>query len=298
VEWGDGSGDEMCLMSVFMTQPKEGVDYSYAPTVYLEAPTFRQRFAAGDLVPLRLIVNNFNLHDPGEHDDSAGAHNSGHSEVYEGHYHVYLDSDDDAAEHLTAWDDSYFYQLPKGLTSGMHTLRVSLRGADHHALGIEQTVKIEVREASTTNTASLVDADNWAVQVSADDKLSSHRPAKVDCPASSWGNEDGALEVETGYCNYLSLNQAGKVAVEAGNSLHIVLWHGDLAFEESALAHVAVSVAGEVVWEKEVEIPTKAEIYDLRIPLRFDAPTGSPVELHLHNHGYNSWTLLKLEVER
>jgi len=77
-----------------------------------------------------------------------------------------------------------------------------------------------------------------------------------------------------------------------------VLWHGDLVFEEPATAHVAVSIAGEVIWQQEVEIPAEAEIYDLRIPVNFDAPEGSTVEYHLHNHGYNTWTLLELEVER
>ncbi len=298
VEWGDGSGDEMCLMSVFMTLPKEGVDYSYAPTLHLESPTFRQRFSAGDLVPLRLIVNNFNLHDPGEHNDSAGAHDAAHNEVYEGHYHVYLDSDDDAAEHLTAWDDSYFYQLPEDIAPGMHTLRVSLRGADHHALDIEKTVEIEIKDAADVSSSNLVDVDSWSPRSVGNDTLASHRPVSVDCPANSWGNEDGAMEVETGYCNYLSLSQPSQTTVSSGDSLHLVLWHGDLAFEQRATAHVAITIAGELVWEEEVDIPTKADIYDLRVPLNFDAPEGSDVEFHLHNHGYNTWTLLKLEVVR
>jgi len=88
------------------------------------------------------------------------------------------------------------------------------------------------------------------------------------------------------------------VSVATGDTLHLVLWHADLAFEEPARAHVAVSLAGKTVWEGGVDIPGEATIYDLRIPLAFDAPVGSAVEFHLHNHGYNSWTLLELEVER
>jgi hypothetical protein len=52
------------------------------------------------------------------------------------------------------------------------------------------------------------------------------------------------------------------------------------------------------VWQKDVEIPSDADIYDVRIPVEFDAPVGSKVEYHLHNHGYNTWILLKLDVER
>jgi len=307
IEWGDGTGDEMCLYSVLMTQPKEGFDYSYSPTVYIEAPTYRQRFAAGDLVPLKLLFNNFTLHDPGEHDHSEAALHSDsghtaeagdHSQVYSGHYHVYLDSNDDSAPHLTAWDSSYFYQLPEDVEPGIHTLRVSLRGGDHHALGIEQEVKIQVTEAAATESSSLVDVNAWSEQTAAADSFPGHRPADTDCPDSSWYNEDGALEVETGYCRYLSLVQPSLTDVKAGDSLHLVLWHANLAFEKPATAHVAVTLAGKLVWEQSIAIPAEANIYDLRIPVDFDVPPGSEVEFHLHNHGYNSWTLLGLEVER
>jgi hypothetical protein len=120
----------------------------------------------------------------------------------------------------------------------------------------------------------------------------------VSCPDNSWYNEDGALEVETGFCNYLSLAQPSKAALTKGDSVHLVLWHGALVFEQPATAHVAIAVDGRTVWEENVKIPTDAEIYDVRIPIGFDAPVGSKVEFHLHNHGYNTWTLLQLEVER
>ena len=307
IEWGDGTGDEMCLMSVLMTLPREGYDYSYAPTVHIETPAYRQQFAAGELVPLKLLLNNFTLHDPGMHDHADAtmhmdsehaAANADHSQVFEGHYHVYLDTDDDSAEHLTAWDSSYFYQLPREIEPGVHTLRVSLRGSDHHALGIEHEVEFEVVEAAAKQSLSLVDVDAWSEQDAAGDSLPGHRPAELQCPANSWYNEDGALEVETGYCNYLSLAQPSLSAVKAGDALHLVLWHAALAFERPAKAHVAVTIGGKRVWETSVAIPTEANIYDLRIPLDFDAPAGSEVEFHLHNHGYNSWTLLKLEIER
>jgi mono/diheme cytochrome c family protein len=294
VEWGENTGDEMCLTNFYMTRPKDGYDYSYSPSVHIEAPTYRQHFAPGDLVPLKLLFNNFSLHEPadsnGQGDDQSG--------VYEGHYYVYLDTDDDAAEHLTAWDSNFFYELPDDLPAGPHTLRVSLRGPDHHALGAEDSVEIEVADDPVAETLQLVDGNDWVVQSAAEDSFSAHRPAEISCPDSSWYDEDGALEVQTGYCNYLSVAQSSKTALASGDSLHLVLWHGNLAFDAPAQAHVAVTVDGHTVWEKDVKIPSDAEIYDVRIPVDFDAPAGSKVEYHLHNHGYNTWTLLKLDVER
>jgi mono/diheme cytochrome c family protein len=307
IEWGDGTGDEMCLLAVLMTRPQNGYDYSYAPTVHIESPHYRQQFVAGDLVPLKLLLNNFTLQDPGLHDHGDPAEHGGsdhladsadHSQVFSGHYHVYLDTDDDDAPHLTAWDDSYYYQLPDNITPGVHALRVSLRGGDHHPLGIEQSVEIEVVASPASASSSLVEVANWVTLDAAEDSLADHRPATLECPDNSWYAEDGALEVETGYCNYLSLGQPSVTELRTGDKLHLVLWHADLAFEEAASAHVAVSIAGKLVWEAQVAIPTGANIYDVLVPVDFDAPAGSAVEFHLHNHGYNSWTLLKLERRR
>lgn len=307
VEWGDGTQDEMCLTSVYMTRPTEGYDYSYAPSVHIESPSYRQQFQPGDLVPLRLLFNNFQLHAPGEHNVAdpavhAGGEHSGdaadHGGVFSGHYHVYLDTDDDAAEHLTAWDDEYYYQLPDNMDEGLHQLRVSLRGSDHHPLDIEQTVEIEIVQSAQGESFALVDAQDWREQSANVDSLADHRPESIDCQANSWYQEDDALEVQTGYCNYLSLSQKSKADIRAGDQLHLVLWHGDLAFEEPAVAHVAASIAGEIVWEREIDIPSEAEIFDVKLPLQMDAPAGSKVEFHLHNHGYNTWTLLELEILR
>lgn len=304
VDWGDGTGDEMCLTNLYASKPREGYDYSYSPSVHIASPNHRQRFAPGALVPLQLLFNNFSLHEPGDHSGMGhhehmdDAHGGDHSKVYEGHYHVYLDTDDDTAEHLTAWDTDYYYQLPDDIAPGAHTLRVSLRGTDHHALNVEHSVVIEVDDTPIVQADALVDVNEWTPLTAAQDSRSEHRPAEIVCPSNSWYEEDGALEVETGFCNYLGVGQPSKVAISATDTLHLVLWHGNLAFEEPATGHVAVTIDGRTVWEREVAIPTNAKIYDERIPLDFDAPEGSLVEFHVHNHGYNTWTLLQLGIER
>jgi hypothetical protein len=155
-----------------------------------------------------------------------------------------------------------------------------------------------VEERAEVASVSLIDVNAWTPQVAADDRFADHRPPEVGCPDNSWYNEDGALEVETGYCNYLSLAQPAQAGIARGDTLHLVLWHGALAFAEPAEAHVALTVDGNTVWQDNVRIPSDADIYDLRLPVDFDAPAGSAVEFHLHNHGYNTWTLLELEIER
>lgn len=140
----------------------------------------------------------------------------------------------------------------------------------------------------------LIDHAAWRAVPAADDPLASHRPAETVCPEGASVVEHGALEVQTGYCNYLALAQVLPVPIEAGDMLRVVLWH-DRLVADPAVGHVAILLGGEVAWERSVTIPSEASVYDelFAPPRTFEA--GEAVGLHLHNHGYNSWSLLSLE---
>ncbi|MDE0952806.1 MAG: hypothetical protein OSA45_16210, partial [Halioglobus sp.] len=71
-----------------------------------------------------------------------------------------------------------------------------------------------------------------------------------------------------------------------------------LRFDQPEEAHVAISLNGTVIWEDEIEIPSDGSIYDVTIPSTVSAKIGDSVEYHMHNHGYNIWILLTLNVER
>jgi len=305
-EFGEGTLDEMCVNYFYVTKvtPEAlGVVQSFPPTVAFAQPRHLEQFSPGDFVPIELLFNAFKLQQP---NSSHADH--GHTEVAEdvashahntGHYHIYLNTNDDDADHLTRWDNSTFYQLPEDLPPGEHTLRVSLRNDDHQAIGVDREVTIVVDDGTTDDTReALISVEDWQMQSAAEDSLAAHRPAQVSCPDNAWYEEDGAIEVETGYCNYLSLAQPAKAPVNKGDNIHLVLWHGQLRFDEPAEAHVAVSIGGQLVWEDSIEIPNKGGVYDITVPSTIAAAEGETIEYHLHNHGYNTWTLLTLEVER
>ena len=44
-------------------------------------------------------------------------------------------------------------------------------------------------------------------------------------------------------------------------------------------------------------LPVAAPLPAVPPPAPFDIPVGAEVMFHLHNHGYNSWNLFKLEGE-
>jgi len=142
----------------------------------------------------------------------------------------------------------------------------------------------------------LGDLAAWTPVDAADDPLADHRPQSIDCPIAAWAEENGQLEVQTGVCNYLALAQPSQVAVAAGDRISVDLWHADLDAAEAASGHVAVLVAGELVGEATVEIPSEAAVLHFEWRSETPIPAGVPVLLHLHNHGYNSWTFVAIDV--
>jgi hypothetical protein len=149
--------------------------------------------------------------------------------------------------------------------------------------------------------APLVDHARWAVVDAADDPLADHRPAEVDCGSTGAFSEGRAYEIDTGLCNYLARSQPSLVEIRAGDRLFVAAFHDTLAATEAGQAHFALLVGGTVVWERFVDIPASPAIVEAtpfqdELLIDVDVPAGTPVDLHLHNHGYNTWTLLDVEV--
>jgi hypothetical protein len=120
--------------------------------VSIESPDGAAAFSPGDTVPLEFSFSNFDLVPPEPHDDdNHEGHDDGHDDaggdhghVTAGHYHIYLDSGDDSADHITDWTVNNALVLPADIAPGPHEIRISLRAPDHHAVGVEARVTIEV----------------------------------------------------------------------------------------------------------------------------------------------------------
>ena len=171
----------------------------------------------------------------------------------------------------------------------------------------EPVTELEEFDSATTTGAEteledlaepipLVDVMAWREGVAELDPLLHEQPEELDCPAAAWGPEWGRLEVQTGVCNYLHITQPSLAAIEAGDDIELVVFHDRLDAAEPARGHVAVLVGEHVLWEQWVDIPTDAAVMHARIPAPQSWPAGTPIDLHLHNHGYNSWTLSSIEV--
>ena len=144
---------------------------------------------------------------------------------------------------------------------------------------------------------SLVEAAAWDYQSRTRDVFADHRPQDIECDRDEgWLIEDDEIEVRTDVCNYLSLTQESLLNIPAGSRLEFALSHGDLVYRENSSAHAALSVGGVIVWEQEIAIPSEGAIYREDIELEFEVAQRDSIEIHLHNHGSNAWTIHGLEA--
>ena len=141
----------------------------------------------------------------------------------------------------------------------------------------------------------LASNDAWQPDLAEVDPLPEHRPAEVEC-TNGWYAESGGIEIDTGACNYLSLEQPLLAPLAAGDPVHLQLWWQSLASVEPAEGHLALLVDGELLWEEHVPIPGPAATRTLAFESPVDAPAGATVTLHLHNHGYNTWHFHELSA--
>lgn len=148
-----------------------------------------------------------------------------------------------------------------------------------------------------TLRVSLVEAEAWDVQPKNRDAFAEHRPDEITCEAGTgWLAEEGALEVRTEFCNYLSLSQNALLDLEAGTELEFVLSHSELNFNAPATGHMGIAIGGTVIWETSVDIPSAGNIIKPKIVLPFDVSRGDSIGVHVRNHGDNTWTVHSLEA--
>lgn len=136
-------------------------------------------------------------------------------------------------------------------------------------------------------------AGAW-VELAGVDPLAAHRPADPDCEFG-WWVEDGVLEVDTGLCGYLALEQPLVNDLWPGEALSAVFAHDDLVAAGPARAHAALLIDGALRWELELELPQADGVHAVEIAIEAHVPSGASVLFHLHNHGANNYRLFPLE---
>ena len=149
---------------------------------------------------------------------------------------------------------------------------------------------------------SLVERERWEwVEDAAADVFGAERPAGHVCdPVLGIGEEmlgsDQVLEIKTAFCDYATVRQPSLVALAAGDVVAIRMFHWELTTPAPAQAHLALAIDGEVAWEAHVPSPAAGAIVEDEIEIEREVPAGAELQLHVHNHGANSYDLVFLEL--
>ena len=144
---------------------------------------------------------------------------------------------------------------------------------------------------------SLVSAEAWTEVTDPASDPFEDRPAEVECSPLGYGVESTYFEVETDDCAYGTFQQPALHSVSAGDEMELVFWHLDLwTNDKEAQGHLAVATAEAVLHESYLDIPSSSEVYAITFAAPAALVAGEPIFFHVHNHGYNSWSLGSIEA--
>lgn len=151
-----------------------------------------------------------------------------------------------------------------------------------------------------TEAGSIVDHALWEYVPLESDPFKEFAPDEVVCAEGGYKAEgegqDQILEIDTGICNFVTLEQPLPRSLKAGDTLEWSLWHLTLVYLEPAEAYVALTIGDTLLWERTMPIPSPAAAYSEELGVPLDLEAGTPIRVHLHNHGNNSWRFHKLSV--
>ncbi|MEZ4451445.1 MAG: hypothetical protein R3B09_18390 [Nannocystaceae bacterium] len=143
----------------------------------------------------------------------------------------------------------------------------------------------------------LAAADAWVrVTDPAGDVFAAMRPPEATCDDSGYFVDPftQTFEVSTDLCDYLTMRQPTLVALGAGDVVSVRAFHYELSAPEAAEGYMALAVDGEIFWEVTVPIPAAPGPMNAEVMIDRDVPAGADLQLHVHNHGPNTWELVSL----
>jgi hypothetical protein len=154
----------------------------------------------------------------------------------------------------------------------------------------------ETKTGSPTDSReSLVLLEGWAPVERAEDPFVSVADPPPECePSFHLEDAQNWLEVDTTACNWVTLRQAARAQVAAGDRLEFDFSHFDLDADAPSTAELRLRFDDCDVWSKSIPIPGAADVYaeQFRSPCRLTR--DSQVLFHLHNHGQNTYQLKDL----
>ena len=145
---------------------------------------------------------------------------------------------------------------------------------------------------------SLVAHDAWVLSDPNTDPFVEFREERIPCDPTSVAREDIAgfdsVEVKTGPCSYITLEQAMRSDLREGDQVEIRVWHYFLDELYASEAHVVLQTGDTVLWAEKISLPTDGGIVKGIVTATEDVSADAPLYFHIRNHGRNSWHLLEV----
>jgi hypothetical protein len=159
--------------------------------------------------------------------------------------------------------------------------------------------RAEPEPAETTSGYELLaSADDWSQVEPTADPFVSDVDQMPACVGPVFFVENDWVEVDTGVCNWVTLQARARFAVEPRQALRLVVSHYDLSAIAPAEARVEVRFGNCKLWQKPVAIPSPAAVYSEELESPCALEQGGLMLFHLHNHGQNNWQLQELSAFR
>jgi hypothetical protein len=145
----------------------------------------------------------------------------------------------------------------------------------------------------------LATAEGWSrVTDPTIDVFAALRPPDATCDDAGYYVEPvtQALEIQTDLCDYLTVTQATLEPLAPGDVVAIRAFHYELQAPQPGEGYLGFALDGRVEWEVHVPIPGEADALGAEIVIDRALPAGTEMQVHVHNHGANSWELRSVMV--
>ena len=151
-----------------------------------------------------------------------------------------------------------------------------------------------------TPSGPLINLFDWTITPAENDPFAEFWSDQVRCPESEHGPENlagvWAYSIQTGACNWVTIEQPSLSAVRAGDRIRVAVWHFALSAPEPASARVGLATADRVLIQMMEPIPQSGRLMELEFIAQGTIVEATPLYFHISNHGTNSWHLLEIQV--
>ena len=149
-------------------------------------------------------------------------------------------------------------------------------------------------------TGPLVQTFGWLTTELEQDPFNVFWSDQIICGEDEHGVESLAdiwtYSIQTGDCNWLTIEQPSLRAVHEGDIVRAEVWHFLLSAPEPAMARVGMATDDGIITDIMVPIPQPAGLVELEFRAQTSIAKDTPIYFHISNHGTNSWHLLNIQI--